>query len=71
MRRYELMLILRPDVADDKAQAVIDEHALWNCKWTAIGGFFPVPHVVGEFVHRARWFLLPAMWPSSCTTARC
>jgi small subunit ribosomal protein S6 len=24
MRRYELMVILRPDVADDKAQAVID-----------------------------------------------
>jgi small subunit ribosomal protein S6 len=24
MRRYELMLILRPDVADDKAQAVVD-----------------------------------------------
>jgi small subunit ribosomal protein S6 len=24
MRRYELMLILRPDVADDKAQALID-----------------------------------------------
>ena len=24
MRRYELMLSLRPDVADDKAQAVID-----------------------------------------------
>jgi small subunit ribosomal protein S6 len=24
MRRYELMLILRPDVADDKAQAFID-----------------------------------------------
>ena len=24
MRRYELMIILRPDVADDKAQAVID-----------------------------------------------
>ena len=24
MRRYELMLILRPDVADDRAQAVID-----------------------------------------------
>jgi small subunit ribosomal protein S6 len=24
MRRYELMLILRPDVADDKAQTVID-----------------------------------------------
>lgn len=24
MRRYELMLVLRPDVADDKAQAVID-----------------------------------------------
>ena len=24
MRRYELMLVLRPDVTDDKAQAVID-----------------------------------------------
>ena len=24
MRRYELMLVLRPDVADDRAQAVID-----------------------------------------------
>jgi len=24
MRRYELMLILRPDVADDKSQAVVD-----------------------------------------------
>ena len=24
MRRYELMLVLRPDVADDKAQAIID-----------------------------------------------
>jgi small subunit ribosomal protein S6 len=25
MRRYELMLVLRPDVADDKAQTVIDK----------------------------------------------
>ena len=24
MRRYELMLVLRPDVADDRSQAVID-----------------------------------------------
>ena len=24
MRRYELMLVLRPDVADDKSQAVVD-----------------------------------------------
>ena len=24
MRRYELMLVLRPDVADDRAQAVVD-----------------------------------------------
>src|SRR5678815_5915424 len=24
MRRYELMLVLRPDVADDKSQALID-----------------------------------------------
>jgi len=26
MRRYELMLVLRPDLADDKTQAVIDRH---------------------------------------------
>jgi len=25
MRRYELMLVIRPDVADDKSQAVIDK----------------------------------------------
>jgi small subunit ribosomal protein S6 len=25
MRRYELMLVVRPDVADDKAQAIIDK----------------------------------------------
>jgi sugar phosphate isomerase/epimerase len=25
----------------NETQAVIDEHALWGCKWTAIGGFFP------------------------------
>ena len=24
MRRYELMLVIRPDVADDRSQAVID-----------------------------------------------
>jgi small subunit ribosomal protein S6 len=24
MRRYELMLVLRPDVADDKSQAIVD-----------------------------------------------
>lgn len=26
MRRYELMLVLRPDLPDDKTQAVIDRH---------------------------------------------
>ena len=35
MRRYELMLILRPDVADDKAQAVIDRTTR---QLTAAGG---------------------------------
>ena len=24
MRRYELMLVIRPDVADDKSQALVD-----------------------------------------------
>lgn len=24
-----------------QAQAVIDEHRLWNCEYTAVGGFFP------------------------------
>ena len=35
MRRYELMLILRPDVADDKAQAVIDRTTR---QLSAVGG---------------------------------
>ncbi len=25
----------------NETQAVIDEHALWGCKYTAVGGFFP------------------------------
>jgi sugar phosphate isomerase/epimerase len=25
----------------DEPQAVIDEHAMWGCKYTAVGGYFP------------------------------
>jgi len=28
------------DRMKNETQAVIDEHKLWNCKYTAIGGFF-------------------------------
>ena len=43
MRRYELMLVLRPDVADDKAQAVIDR----TTRQVATGG--------GQIVKVAPW----------------
>ena len=43
MRRYELMLVLRPDVADDKAQAVIDR----TTRGIATGG--------GQIVKVAPW----------------
>jgi small subunit ribosomal protein S6 len=43
MRRYELMLILRPDVADDKAQAVIDR----TTRMVSTGG--------GQIVKVAPW----------------
>lgn len=43
MRRYELMLVLRPDVADDKAQAVIDR----TTRGIAAGG--------GQIVKVAPW----------------
>lgn len=29
------------DRMKNETQAVIDEHAMWNCKYTAVGGFFP------------------------------
>jgi small subunit ribosomal protein S6 len=43
MRRYELMLVLRPDVADDRAQAVIDR----TTRQIAAGG--------GQIVKVAPW----------------
>jgi small subunit ribosomal protein S6 len=43
MRRYELMLILRPDVADDRAQAVLDR----TTRQVAAGG--------GQIVKVAPW----------------
>src|SRR5215210_2631522 len=29
------------DRMTSETQAVIDEHRLWNCQYTAVGGFFP------------------------------
>ena len=43
MRRYELMLVLRPDVADDKAQAVIDR----TTRQLVVGG--------GQIIKVAPW----------------
>ncbi len=43
MRRYELMLVLRPDVADDKAQSIIDR----TTRQIATGG--------GQIVKVAPW----------------
>ena len=43
MRRYELMLVLRPDVADDRAQAVIDR----TTRQISVGG--------GQIVKVAPW----------------
>jgi sugar phosphate isomerase/epimerase len=38
------------DRMKNEAQAVIDEHKLWKCKYTAIGGYFPK-----ETFTRAMW----------------
>src|SRR5580658_10059643 len=38
----------------DETQAVIDEHRLWNCKYTAIGGFFPKAAKPGDWPVFAR-----------------
>ena len=37
-----------------EAQAVIDEHHLWGCKYTAIGGFFPKQPTGADWQNFAR-----------------
>jgi len=32
---------IAPERMKSETQAIIDEHRLWNCKYTAVGGFFP------------------------------
>src|SRR5271154_1398552 len=32
---------VKPEEMRDHTQKVIDDHNLWNCSYTAIGGFFP------------------------------
>ena len=29
------------DALEKESQRILDEHKLWNCKYTAVGGFFP------------------------------
>lgn len=38
----------------DETQAVIGEHHLWGCKYTAVGGFFPKDPTAADFHNFAR-----------------
>lgn len=40
----------------DETEAVIDEHRLWNCKYTAVGGFFPTAPKASDWLEFARTF---------------
>jgi len=40
----------------DETAAVIEEHRLWNCKFTAIGGFFPKAPKASDWPQFARAF---------------
>ncbi|HMB96364.1 MAG TPA: sugar phosphate isomerase/epimerase [Tepidisphaeraceae bacterium] len=40
----------------DNTQKVIDEHKLWDCKFTAIGGFFPKEPKTQDWVNFAEQF---------------
>src|SRR6202000_2207032 len=37
----------------DETQKVIDDHKLWGCKYTAIGGFFPKDAKTADWVNFA------------------
>jgi sugar phosphate isomerase/epimerase len=40
----------------DESSKVIDEHGLWGCKYTAIGGFFPKNPTASDWPQFARTF---------------
>jgi sugar phosphate isomerase/epimerase len=40
----------------DESSKVIEEHQLWNCKYTAIGGFFPKDPKPGDWPEFARMY---------------
>ncbi|HEX4055755.1 MAG TPA: sugar phosphate isomerase/epimerase [Tepidisphaeraceae bacterium] len=40
----------------DESAKVIDEHHLWDCKYTAVGGFFPKNPVAGDWPEFARGY---------------
>ncbi|HEX3356527.1 MAG TPA: sugar phosphate isomerase/epimerase [Tepidisphaeraceae bacterium] len=41
---------LNPDQMANETQKVIDDHKLWNCKYTAIGGFFQKQFVTQDWL---------------------
>jgi sugar phosphate isomerase/epimerase len=43
-----------PDRMKNETRAVIDEHKLWGCAYTAIGGFFPKEPVTQDWFNFAR-----------------
>jgi len=45
-----------PERLRDEAAAVIEEHRLWKCRYTAIGGFVPKDPTAGEWSQFARDF---------------
>ena len=38
----------------EETSAVIDEHKLWNCRYTAVGGFFPKEATTQDWINFAR-----------------
>jgi sugar phosphate isomerase/epimerase len=40
----------------DETQRVIDDHYLWDCRYTAVGGFFPKKSTVADWLGFARTF---------------
>src|SRR6516162_675366 len=42
-----------PDRMKNETQAVIDEHKLWGCAYTAIGGFFPKEPLTQDWLNFA------------------
>jgi sugar phosphate isomerase/epimerase len=43
-----------PEQMSNETQKVIDDHKLWNCKYTAIGGFFQKEFVTEDWLNFAK-----------------